>query len=225
MTILTTALEVLAGLQPEDEIPPEMNIEAAPSADLDRIVRPYIMLHYKINTATSLSSELLHELLEELTPVQEPAALITKAALVLPYKVPDGDVLLGYYLSRLMNNSADRIHTLYTAHYPQPIHCIGNAFPGDKTLFVHGPAGSDLGIHNCGTIVVNGSAGDSLGLGNTGTITINGDSGSWIGLNNLGVIHLNGAYKSLDFIACGRGTIYHKGTPIVLNGVILCRKP
>ena len=106
----------------------------------------------------------------------------------------------GIYLSRAINNSADKEFVVHTNYLDSLI--------------------SFLGYENNGKIItINGNAGNGVGwFMKNGAITINGNAGDTVGYYmNGGNIYLKQKYK---FIAnnISRGNIYHEGKLIVKDG-------
>ena len=222
-------LDVIAGLNPEEEQQPEKRIEIVRSPELERILKGFEQVLASSDKAS------IDKMLARLTPKQIPAAVITQASVALAAysKHKEFPERAGYYLTALVNRSTDEEHTFYTHGHSQPPEIIGyelrkkltvHGLTGDFTgvnnrgeLILAGNTGICLGMENVGKIILNGNAGNDIGHCNRGYIKINGDTGDDFGISNHGTICLNGTYKSLAR-ELGTGKIYQNGVLIVDKG-------
>ena len=224
----SATLDVIAGLQPEEEQEPEKKVEVVITPELERILRGFEQ--FLVSYTPSLD-----DVITRLDPLRIPATTITQASIALAaYSThPNFWQDAGYYLTALVNGSLDEEHTLFTRGYSQPPDAIG--YKLRKRLTVHGTTekyagyenhgelilvgntGHQLGCFNKGKIILTGDAGNDAGGHNSGQITINGNAGESFSLANMGTIFLNGTYKSLAE-DLGRGDIYQNGVLIVDKG-------
>ena len=222
----TTTLDVIAGLNPEEEQEPEKKVEVVRTPELERILKGFEQVLKSTDREPSRF---------RFVPKRIPAAIITTASVALGVYSTEQRFPwhAGIYLTALVNGSPDEEHTLFLNGYSQPPEWIG--YELRKRLTVHGTTGNFggyenhgelilvgntshlFGYFNKGKIVLNGDVGNHLGGRNEGRITINGNAGESFSLANMGTIWLYGIYKSLGF-SLGSGDIHHNGNRIVKDG-------
>jgi len=149
-------------------------------------------------------------------------------------------MMMGPFLSVLINNGRDSDYVIHTGHLTKELHYLGYENTKSITVIgnvgdylgyvmkggsitVNGNAASEVGCQmEGGTITVNGNAWQHLGAGmGGGSIIVRGNAGKEVGANFWGKtemvggeIHLEGDYESLGQDIRG-GKIYHKGVLIV----------
>ena len=223
----SATLDVIAGLNPEEEQEPEKKIEVERTPELERILKGFEQV------LASANDLLFSDMVARFTPEQMPTATITQASIALAayssyIRFPDR---AGRYLTALVNFSSDYEHTIFVNGYTQPPNHIG--FWLDKKLVVDGPTGINTGLYNQGELILRGNSGiytgfhnegdiilfgnacDKAGHYNEGRISIDGSVGENFGFGNIGTIWLNGSFKSLSSDYLGKGDIYHNGKLLV----------
>ena len=243
MTLLLPTLDVIAGLQPEEEQEPEKKVEVERTPELERILKGF-------EAALPIGYGWFQDWERVNAPENQSASVITQASIALSYYSNEKcfDIVAGAYLSALINKSPDLKHQVFTASYRQLPHYLAIGLPMDKKLTIVGSVGHWVayeskgfvavegntgflaGLKNYGNLVIRGNAylpahnnfgiveifGESInpGYSNKGTLVCHGPTRGRVGINNTGTIQLQDTYEQISEY----GTIFHKGIPIVLNG-------
>ena len=234
----TATLDVIAGLNPENEQLPESKLKVAKSPTLDRLLRQFDEAIKELHKSNDILSDFeLSAFMDEYCG-HERAAAITWASIALRNISGHGYWPLGDYLTTLVNSSPDTVHTIYTSHHQHPLSNLGYRLSRNKTMHVRGPAGIGFGGYNQGTIIVHGPAdtwagnnnrgliivygnvGSQLGSENTGNIIVKGDADDRTGYFNRGTIDIDGKIVGLSPYR-GAGNIYHNGRLIVKDGKLI----
>ena len=246
MTLLLPTLDVISGLNPEDEQQPEKKIEVVRTPELTEILK-------RFEAALPIGYGWFQDWERVNAPENQSASVITQASIALvDYSNEKGfEAVAGAYLSDLINKSPDLKHQVFTASYRQLPHYLAIGLIRDKKLTIIGSVGVRVAAYNNGFVVVEGNAGVHAGSNNYGNLVIRGYAKSpgaynfgtieifgesvdpsaynrgtlfchgpakgWVGYYNSGTIHLQDTYEKIPE-ELGSGSIFHKGMPIVLNG-------
>ena len=113
------------------------------------------------------------------------------------------EVRAGDFLTCCFSDCKDYEINIYTTGWKNSPNFL--SLQTDKRVTVYGNVGDWLGLcMTRGRITVNGNARGSVGSGMEG-----------------GTIHLNGDYDGITEVINTKRNIYHKGKPVVLDGIVL----
>ena len=227
----SATLDVISGLNPEDEAPPEKKISLQKDAQLEELIR--IFSEYPFDEIPG-GSDISYRMFSY-APEKIAAAYITRLALAVRPADGFSARTLGAYLSALIHKSSDTHHTLHLEAQTYPLDRIGVKLPrgmqvtvrgnvgylfgheNEGELLLFGSAGNFAACINKGTVTIYGNAGHDLGWCNEGTVYVHGSSGVDLGFENKGMIRVDGNITKLNSFP-GVGKIYHNGVLIVENG-------
>ena len=204
-------LDVIAGLQPEDEQEPEKKMKVVSSPELDEILSTYDRIVEEGKRGYGV-------LIPRCASTVYSAPVITKASIALAQAGATGYVT--EFLSSLINASADPEHLLFTSAYKVPLHDVGIYISEGKIVRIYGPTGNSLGYRNEGIIIAFGATGGFLGIANRGVVISHGVTGTDVGFRNDGIVMVYGPKPDITNHG-GEGDIYHNGTLIVKDGILL----
>ena len=168
------ALDVIAGLAPEDEQQPEKKIEVVRSPELDEIIAAYEKVLKDVRPHPSFTG---YDTVLRFVPKNHSASTITTASIALG-QFSDADAFnesAGLYLSALINQSSDTDHTLLLHGYKTAVKVLCCRIHKKMTVTVYGPTGPETALHNKGKFILYGTANRGLGYHNCGTVIVNGN--------------------------------------------------
>ena len=200
MTLLLQTLDVIAGLNPEDEQQPEKRIEVERTPELEEILALYDtfierlienlgFVHIYSHLFTSQS------LLQNLVTLPYSAQIITQASIALSSK---NSFHLGQFLTALVQRSGEQSHIIYAL---EPLQHVGIRLDG-KDLRIVGNVGNHAAYSMIsGNLIVEGNAGShaaymmsggmlhvrgnvqdfAFNMGSGGEVVVDGSAGNYAG--------------------------------------------
>ena len=210
------ARDLFGSLQPEKEQEPDRKLEIKTNPNLEYLVREYQEF---IKKATYY--EEAKKLCDQLNFKDISSKDIEMFSIVLgKHQQSRNFRYSGIYLSRAINNSADKEFVVHTNYLDSLISFLGYENNG-KIITINGNAGNGVGwFMKNGAITINGNAGDTVGYYmKKGLITVKGNAGDSVGDSMKGGnIYLKQEYKSISDNISG-GNIYYKRKLIVKDGI------